>query len=327
MHPCINGADGGSAPPIACPVQARPCLGPTFAVCVPTHRSGQCLLDNTVAAPLGRTASRDRLFMTALARAFGGAIVFALPMLMTMEMWALGFYMDPVRLALLLVVLIPLLIGLSHFVGFEDTFEWKDDVVDAFVAYAIGFIAAAPVLVLLGVITWSMSAEEIIGKISLQAVPGSIGALLAQSQFAASGDRSRRKEKRKDTYAGEMFFMAAGAIFLSLNVAPTEEMILISYQMTAWHALILCVLSVMLMHAFVYSVEFSGKPDIPHGTSSWSVFLRYTIVGYAICLLISAYVLWTFGRVSGFSSAEIVMTTVVLAFPAAIGAAAARLIL
>jgi uncharacterized membrane protein len=65
---------------------------------------------------------------------------------------------------------------------------------------------------------------------------------------------------------------------------------------------------------------------VPEGTPGWSVFLRYTVVGYAICLAISAYILWTFGRYAGLSY-EMVTVTIVLAFPAAIGAAVARLIL
>lgn len=285
------------------------------------------MADSMGALALRQEPARNRRFLTGLARAFGGAIVFSLPIFMTGEMWELGFYIDRLRLALLLVLLIPLLVGLSHFIGFEDTFDWKDDLVDAFVAYAVGFIAAAPILVLLGVIDRSMTMDEIIGKLSLQAVPASIGALLAQAQFGAGGERTRRKNQRSDTYASEMFFMAAGAIFLSFNVAPTEEMIVISYRMTPWHALALFVLSIALMHAFVYTLEFSGKSEIPPNTPAWSVFLRYTVVGYAICLLISAYILWTFGRISGYTVDEIVMTTVVLAFPAGIGAAAARLIL
>jgi hypothetical protein len=48
------------------------------------------------------------------ARAFAGALIFSLPMLMTMEMWWLGFYMDLLRLALLLIVLLPLLVRLSR---------------------------------------------------------------------------------------------------------------------------------------------------------------------------------------------------------------------
>lgn len=35
------------------------------------------------------------------ARGLGGALLFALPMLMTMEMWELGLYANPLRLLLL----------------------------------------------------------------------------------------------------------------------------------------------------------------------------------------------------------------------------------
>ena len=278
---------------------------------------------------LGSTSRRsgNRAFAIGLARAFGGAIIFSLPMLMTMEMWQLGFYIDPVRLSLLLLLLVPLLVGLSHYIGFEPTFCWQDDVVDAFVAYGVGFIAAVPILSLFGAINLEMSLAEILGKVALQAVPGSIGALLAQSQFGGESDSRKRKELRGETYGSETFFMAVGALFLSLNVAPTEEIILISFQMTIWQALALALVSIVLMHAFVYSVEFHGQSMRPLDAPDASAFLRYTVVGYAICLLISAYILWTFGRTTGMPALEIVMATVVLAFPAAVGAAAARLIL
>jgi putative integral membrane protein (TIGR02587 family) len=269
----------------------------------------------------------NRAFIKGLARAFAGAIVFSLPIIMTMEMWELAFYMQPLRLALLLVLVVPLLIGLSHFVGFEETFGWKDDVVDAFAAYAVGFVAAAPVLVLFGVITWDTAPAEALAKVALQAVAGSIGALLAQSELGANDQRSRRKRMRAETYPSETFFMAVGAVFLSLNIAPTEEIVLIAYQMTPWHALSLCLVSLLLMHAFVYLVEFQGQSAIPEGTPRGTTFLRYTVVGYAICLAISAYILWTFGRTDGLSPEDMLMATIVLAFPAAIGAAAARLIL
>ena len=99
-----------------------------------------------------------------LARAFGGALIFSLPMLMTMEMWWLGFSMQRWRLALLLLLTIPLLVGLSHYMGFEETFGFKDDALDAFVALAVGFSAGAVSLVLFSVIEFGMSVEEVIGK-------------------------------------------------------------------------------------------------------------------------------------------------------------------
>ncbi|HEV2129601.1 MAG TPA: DUF2391 family protein, partial [Longimicrobiaceae bacterium] len=86
-----------------------------------------------------RERSANRRFAVGLARAFGGALIFSLPMLMTMEMWWLGFYMDRFRLALFMSLIIPLLVGLSYYAGFEETFSLKNDLVDAFVAYAVGF--------------------------------------------------------------------------------------------------------------------------------------------------------------------------------------------
>ena len=57
------------------------------------------------------------------------------------------------------------------------------------------------------------------------------------------------------------------------------------------------------------------------------MFLRFTVVGYAIVLLMSAYVLWTFGRLDDSSLGFQISATVVLALPASLGAAAARLVL
>ena len=41
-----------------------------------------------------------REFFINLARAYGGAVLFLFPILMTMEMWWLGAYLDGTRLAL-----------------------------------------------------------------------------------------------------------------------------------------------------------------------------------------------------------------------------------
>ena len=70
-----------------------------------------------------------------------------------------------------------------------------------------------------------------------------------------------------------------------------------------------------------------GTPPAPEGTPGWNLFLRFTIPGYALALLVSAYVLWTFGRLGGLGSAEGVIALIVLGLPAGLGTAAARLVL
>jgi putative integral membrane protein (TIGR02587 family) len=270
--------------------------------------------------------SPDRAFGIGLARAFAGAIIFGVPILMTMEMWQIGVAMPPLRLLLLLLLSLPLLVGLSAVAGFERTVDQKNDVLDAFVALAVGTAASVAILFLLAVLRADHSLTEIVGRVGLQVVPASIGALLAQDQLG--GHDEAEEERREDAgYAGAIFLMAVGALFLSFNIAPTEEIVLIAARMTSWHALGVVVVSLLVMHAFVYAVEFHGQAHVPEGTPAWSVFLRYTVVGYAVVLLISTYILWTFGRLDGVTGGELVAMVLVLGFPGAVGAAAARLIL
>jgi putative integral membrane protein (TIGR02587 family) len=270
-------------------------------------------------------AGPNRDYAIGLARAFGGAILFAFPLLMTMEMWWLGLYLERDRLLLFVVLNLALLTGLAHFTGFEHTETLKDDVMDALTAFGIGAIASAAVLALFGLLTAAMSADELISKITIQAIPASIGAAVARKQLTL-GDETEQQRERKAGYFGQLFLMLAGALFLSFNVAPTEEMMLIAFQMTPWHAIALAVFSVALLHAFVYRVGFAGQEIRPEGANFGRVFLHYTVAGYAIALLVSLYVLWTLGRTDGAAPLNVLLMTVVLGFASSLGAAIARLI-
>lgn len=291
----------------------------------------------------GAVTGPSHHLLVGLGRGAAGAILFGMPMLMTMELWHLGFYIDRVRLFLLLTVNIPLLIVLAHRIGFEHTSTWKEAVRDATIAYGLGIVMSAFVLTLLGDLEPDMPFSEILGKIAIQAVPASIGALLGRSQLGGQagndegGDEDNEQDEGKDgdavpdqmstSYGRELFLMAVGALFLSLNVAPTEEIILISFKMTPWHALMMVVISIAIMHGFVYAVAFKGAHELGEGTPRWHAFIRFTLPGYMVAMLISFYVLWTFGRLDDTAPTQILMSVIVLAFPGAIGAAAARLIL
>ena len=281
-----------------------------------------------------QTTSTDvDAFVRGIARGFAGALLFSIPMLMTMEMWFLGFYMSRERLLLLLILNMPLLLLLSHRIGFEHTATWTQSARDAIVAYGMGILASAAILILLGVLTIDMPLDQWIGMVAVQAVPASIGAMLGRSQLSMSDDddddesEDAREEKPGTSYAIELFMMAVGALFLSLNLAPTEEMILLAYKMTPWHALALTAISILLMHGFVYALAFRGGHALQQDESRWHAFIRFTLPGYVLALAVSFYALWTFERLDGMATAEALLVVIVLAFPAAIGAAAARLIL
>lgn len=262
-----------------------------------------------------------------LSRAFAGALLFALPLMMTMEMWALGFYAHPSRLLIFLLVNFAILVGLSRFGSFERTATLFEDILDAFAAVGIAILASATVLALFGIVTLEMRLDEIVGKVAVQSLPCSFGAMLARKQLSGgeSAEDAIQKE-RTAGYGGQLFLMLAGALFLAFNVAPTEEMILISFMMSPIQAILLILLSILLLDAFVYGIGFAGQRERPQDVARASLFLRFTLAGYGVALIASLYVLWTFGRTDGLDIGQIAMTVSVLAFPAAIGAAIARLV-
>lgn len=290
---------------------------------IPAYRMSESLVQGPAAS------ERDRLFLIGISRAFGGAIFFSLPLLMTMEMWWLGFTMDRLRLAAFMTLMIPILIALDHYAGFEETVRWSEDVLDGFVGYGVGILSSAVILLLLDVIDLTRPVSEVVGKICLHAVPAAFGAVLASSQLGHSATEEKKDEERRQAagYGAQIFFMAVGAVFMSFNIAPTDEVVVISTMIGAWRSVAIIVVSLLMMHGFVYAVSFRGTPVIREGSSGLGLFLRFTLVGYAAALLVSAYVLWTFGRLDGLGAHAALEQVIVLGFPASLGAAAARLIL
>lgn len=274
--------------------------------------------------PAAAVTNRD--YALGLARAFGGAIIFGLPLLMTMEMWSMGLHIHPIRLGLFVAVNFVVLVILSRFGGFEPTSSITEDLLDAFAAYAVAIVTAGAILALFGLLGTGTPAEECLGMIAVQSVPGSFGAMIARKQLGSGeSDKDEEQAARSAGYAGQLFLMLAGALFLAFNVAPTEEMILIGFKMTAWHSLALMAVSLLLLHLMVFAVGFAGQEE-PEGYGLARRFLVFTVPGYAIALLVSLYVLWTFGRADAGGIAALAEAAVVLGFPAAVGAAIARLV-
>ena len=204
----------------------------------------------------------ERAWLRDLGRAFGGALLFGLPLLMTMEVWEAGAAMGPGRQLAFLAFSIPLLWGLAYYAGFSRQRGLVSDGLDVAVALAVGFITAALLLFLFGVIQWGDPADEVAGRLMLQAAPAAMGALLARRQLAG-GEGDPDGDEDKASYLGELFLMAAGALFLALNMAPTEEMELIAYKASPLQILGLMALSLTLMHLIVYVAGFAGQEE--HG--------------------------------------------------------------
>ena len=258
-------------------------------------------------------------------RGFAGAFIFGLPLLMTMEMWWIGFTLDPIRLLQFGLVDLVLLVILSRISGYDVSRGMTEDVLDALAAFGMGAIASAATLFLFAEIDFGTDPAVAAGKIIIQSIPASFGAMIADKLFGEVEDKPGGHAERRQSYAGQLFLMIAGALFLSFTMSPTEEIGLISYRMSPWHALVLMLTTIGLMHLLVYAAGFADRQEL-RGGSQLSVLIRFTIVAYAIAALTSGYILWTFGRIDGLSWPVIAQMIVVLAFPAGVGASIARLV-
>lgn len=258
-------------------------------------------------------------YAVGLLRALLGAMIFALPLTMTNEMWDLGVTMEPLRLALLLAVTFPMLVALSFYAGFEATFSLLDNVLDAFAAMAVSAIACCAVLGVFGIIGAQTPLNEVIGKLAVLTFGASVGALLADKQFSDS--ETQEEDTEGPGFGGRMFVMAVGAIFLSLNVAPTNEVEIIASNMGPLQAIALSCVSLLAL-GVVMAIADPGNGNI-----SWVCRVRRAFAGYGVCLLLAGFLLWCFGRYDGVALGEAIECAIVLGFPAALGAGAARLIL
>lgn len=281
-----------------------------------------------VAEPASVSAVAHRMgdnakYAEGLGRALLGASLFALPLYMTMEMWQFGFAMERLRLAALLIAMFPVLVGLSYFAGFERAFGVMEHLLDAFAAVAVAAFAGACVLALLGVLAPGQPFEEWLGKVAVMTFPGAIGALLADKQMAGGGARDLDADR---SYLGRVFLMAVGALFVALNVAPTEEMTLIAHQISAWQAALLAVVSVAILHALLFWVDLPGRDARRRPSGFLSVLLRYSFAGYGVCVMCSLALLWAFGRTDGVGMGELIEFIVVLSFPAVLGAGLAHIV-
>ncbi|HEV7415323.1 TIGR02587 family membrane protein [Tianweitania sediminis] len=281
--------------------------------------------DRKVLAGSGGT---NRAFLIGLARAFAGAIIFALPLFMTMEMWSIASYIEPLRFLLFLGFGLVLMIVLAFFSGFETSDGWLDATLDGVIAFAVGMISSGMLLWLFGVFPEDVTVAGALEIIALQAVPAGMGAVLATKQLGDERDENESEQTNEGRagYFGQLILMLGGALFVGFNVAPTEEMLLITVSITPSKALALMACSILILHAFVYTVGFAGQEERPDGAGFLLTFAHYSVVGYALALACSAYVLWTFGRMDDVSLSLAAAMSVVLAFPASIGAGIARLV-
>ena len=264
------------------------------------------------------------------ARGMAGGLMFSLPLLYTMEVWWTGFVADPMRLLIYVAATFVLLLGYNHYAGLHEDASWAEVAIDSVEEMGLGLVVATIVLFLLGQLETDMQAYEIVGKITVEAMTVAIGISVGTSQLGGGDDRDKggaeASAKEEVTFSGQLVIAACGSMLFASNVAPTEEIIMIASEARVQHLLGLALLSLLLTGLILYYIEFTGSGRFVAEHGRMSVVVG-TIVTYAVALVVSAAVLWFFGRMDDVTMNTAAAQVIVLGLAATLGASAGRLLL
>jgi putative integral membrane protein (TIGR02587 family) len=267
-----------------------------------------------------------------LLRAVGGGLLIGLPLLFTMEMWFHSFLLPSWKIVVLLVVAFGVVIGYTAVSGFRRERSRAELVVDAVETMGIAAVVAAVALLLLGRIDLQTGLRDAIGKVALQMIPIAFGVSLAGTHLAAADDEAEDAEDQGGPGRGavgpfgRMVVAAGAALLFALNVAVTEEPVLLGVEAEWWLLLAVVAASLVMTLGIVFYADFRGGRAPDPGDSPLDHPLTETVAAYAISVGLSLLLLWSFGRTEGVSSSAIAGQTVMLAFIASFGAAAGRLL-
>lgn len=272
------------------------------------------------------------------ARGVAGGLLFSLPLIYTMEVWWAGFIAPPSRLLLSLAAGFFLLFGYNRYAGLHQDASWWEVAFEAVEEMGLGLLVAAGMLWLLGRLEAGMPSEEIMGKVVVEGVMAAIGVSVGSAQLGDAGGKGNggsdqgmkgdEDGQEPPGLAAQLVLATCGAVLLSSNVAPTEEILMIAVETSPWKILGLAVLSLVLTGVILFQSDFRGsKRATPEPHRGAFTFASRTMSSYAVALIASAFILWFFGRFDGMSAGICVAQTVVLGVVGALGAAAGRLLL
>jgi putative integral membrane protein (TIGR02587 family) len=284
-----------------------------------------------------------RAEVIALVRAASGGLLFGVPLLYTMEVWWTGSHTTPRQmLAVLALLSIPVL-ALNKTTGFRKSRDvrTRDAVADTVEALAVGIVVTAVVLVLLQEISPDTGLRSGLGKIIYEAVPFCLGVGVARHFLhggRAAPDDSDGAARDGDGDGGgddddetalhptlsDLGATVLGATFISLSIAPTDEVPMIASAMSPQWLLALVAVTLLTSYAIVFAADFHGQEGRHTQQGAFQRPITETLVSYLVSLVVAGLLLWLFQR--GIRpSADLITRVVVLGFPAAVGGAAGRL--
>ncbi len=265
-----------------------------------------------------------------LARAAAGGLLFGVPLLYTMELWWTGERSTAWEMLAVLAVTFAGVVLLQRTSGFRRTTDirWRDALIDAADVVALSLLVVTGVLVLLREVTLDTPLQVALGKIVHQALAFAIGASVAHHYLTESrdgdGDESGDgADAGIDPTVADLGASAIGAVFIALNIAPTDEVPMLDAALSAGWVIAVLVASLVISYVIVFVAGFSGEQQRHGQTGVLQHPISETVVSYVIALAASVAMLALFHRIEGPWTLTLTRA-VVLALPAAVGGAAGR---
>lgn len=290
-------------------------------------------IQDTISPPSPWEQERDDLL-----RGIGGAFLFGIPFLYTMEVWWRGNTTSPARMLVALSLTYAALIVLSRVAGFRANqgHSWSRTFGDSVEALALGTLMAAISLFALRRATLGMGVEAVLGRIILLGMPFSLGVGIASSllsgQKASSGDQGLKNIMQSESgWHGTLMDAGAtvlGATLVSLSIAPTDEIPMIASALSPPWQLGLMALALTISYIIVFEASFGSQAARLAHTGIFQTPISETIFSYLVAFGLSALMLWFFQLLRvGDPWSQWLSYTIVMSFPAAVGGAAGRVAL
>lgn len=268
------------------------------------------------------------------ARGLIGGLLFSLPLLYTMEVWWAGFIARPGQLLIYFLTGFLLLFGYNRFAGLREDAGWLEVAFEAVEEMGLGLLVAAGMLWLLGQIDADLPWSEVMGKVVVEAVTVAIGISVGSSQLGGrqnhgngeSGGMAGEDPQQATGLSSQIVLGACGAVLFASNMAPTEEILMIAVEASPWRLVGLALLSLALGGLILFYSDFHASERLQPNAGPGTVVSR-TVINYAVALVVSAFILWFFGRFAGASPATCFAQIVALGLASSLGASAGRLLL
>lgn len=269
-----------------------------------------------------------------LVRAMSGGLLFGVPLLYTMEVWWTGTLTPSWALLLLAVLLFVPVLVMNKTEGFRATKDvrWRDAAKDSVEAVALALVVTFTVLVLIREITPDTPIGAGLGKVLYEAVPFCLGIgvarhLLGGSRADDDDEDDAATEPDEPMVSGTVADLGAtvvGAVFVSLSIAPTDEVPMIAGALTPPWVLAMMAASLLVSYAIVFVAGFSRQDQRREQEGLFQHPVTETVACYLVALATALVLLWIFQRDLQ-AGPNLLTQTITLGLPAAVGGAAGRL--